>query len=1731
MEFLEKNMKRFALTQHDLRSVFAAPSKCSLRKWRPSVERMEQRVLLAGDLVARWLADDIAVEDGAVIDNWTDRVGGIGGFVQGTPTLKHNALGGRAVVEFNGSDGADVFRFDNLASPISGADDFTVALVFSTASNAATANDGPWFSHMGIVDSSTNGFATDFGVALNSSGQIVSGMGGGFGKPTATVFSTEQGLDNGESHVAIISRSATNLSVYVDDGPASSINNASSDSRSTTIDLVFGDIQSGGIPFSGQIAEVRFYHGAMNDVEASALHDDVLSFYQNAPPQANNDEYSTAEDPLLFVISAANGVLANDFDAESDPLTATLVDTPQHGSLTFNEDGSFIYSPETNFFGTDTFTYTADDFRPGTLATVSIIVTPEYDPATPISDSYKSLSGNVLQVEASDGVLANDLNPDLVDLTATLVDNIGAGDLTLNADGSFRFDPQQFVGTTSFTYQLHDGQQSSVPQTVTLHINTPPIANADSYEIDEDNVLSVTADLGVIANDIDQENDSLTATLVSPPAHGTMEFNADGSFLYTPNANYFGPDSFAYQLADWIDQSEIVTGSISVHAVDDPPNAVSDVYFTSPGTAISKLADAGVLANDWDVDSAAIDAQLVSGPSHGELQLDTDGSFHYAPNPDFIGIDSFSYQASDSNRLSELVEVQLFVGATPVEISEILTANMTSLSTRIRASIDDSFGGDARTEDWIEIQNVTDVPLDIGGFHLSDDPDSPRKWRIPDGTTIPASGFITVFASRLNITDPALDEMGMMHTNFTLQVEGEFLAINSPDGFILDAYDSYPLQVPDVTFGKTATGGSAYFLATSPGEPNGQTYDGLVDRPTANVERGFYSEAFQVELLTETANAEIRYTTDGSEPTLTNGLLYSQPVDITTTTTLRATAFLAGSLPSRTTTHSYVFLDDVINQGNSPEGYPDMFGLGPPDNHPWAPRPADYEMDPEITQSPRYKDLMDDALLAIPTVSIVTSIDNLFDTDIGIYQNTDNHGVDWERPASIEMILPDGSTAFQIDAGVRIQGGASREPWKSPKHGFRLKFKGIYGSDDLQYDWFGEGSVSKFDEIVLRAGANQAWTHHNNFEGDNRGRAQYIRDQWANDTYNAMGHAAPHNDYAHLYLNGLYWGLYNPKERPTADFMASYFGGEAHNYDVLNAGTVLDGDADAWRRLNSRDFRNLEDQALYDEFTSMLDIDSFADYMIMNHYGANIDWDSHNWYAARERVPDGKFVFIPWDEEFLFIRPNDNKIRSREAAPGRLLQSLLTNDEFRIYFADKLQKHLFNDGLLTPDSVVERWEARSSQITDAIIGESARWGDFRRDVDRQGIAGPFELLERDVQWMAERERLLNDYFPVRTGIVIEQYRSANYLPDTTAPVFSVRGGHISSTDSIELSNNGGTIYYTTDGSDPRLPGGGVNPDAVAYAGAFRLSDSVNVRTRALNGEEWSPLDEAFFVVDAVPAAPSNLRISEINFNPGQPSESEAALGISDNDEFEFIELVNISNSTLDLTSVQFVSSDVDGDTQGVRFSFVDQTLLAPNDRILVVENLVAFEARYGSDLPVAGQWSGKLSNGGEQITLVVGDQTIHQFTYDDNWFEATDGGGFTLEAVDATSADVTIWGLKEGWRASGNLGGSPGTAGVVVGDSNGDGVFDSSDLVAVFAAGEYEDEVAGNSTFEEGDWNGDGDFTSRDLVLAFQAGTYVDLVVGVDDPMSIFSLAQRTKPAISDRARTADQIFADLMEF
>lgn len=310
-----------------------------------------------------------------------------------------------------------------------------------------------------------------------------------------------------------------------------------------------------------------------------------VTVYGDIP--ADTDSYTVDEDETLTV-DAASGVLANDGDDESGTLTAAIVTGPAHGELAFNADGSFTYTPDANFFGTDEFTYQATDGdADSNIARVVITVTSQDDETTPTEDSYATNEGATLTVTAEDGVLSNDVNLDDDDLVADLVTSTTKGTLTFNADGSFTYVPNAgFTGTDTFTYTVDDGTATSDPVTVTLTVNAvndAPTGVTDSYSTNEGVTLTIGASTGVLANDTDPEDDDLTATVVDSPTHGTLTLNSDGSFTYVPTAGYSGADSFTYKANDGESDSAKITVSLNVIAdtVDtDPHDGYIDECYT-----------------------------------------------------------------------------------------------------------------------------------------------------------------------------------------------------------------------------------------------------------------------------------------------------------------------------------------------------------------------------------------------------------------------------------------------------------------------------------------------------------------------------------------------------------------------------------------------------------------------------------------------------------------------------------------------------------------------------------------------------------------------------------------------------------------------------------------------------------------------------------------------------------------------------------------------------------------------------------------------------------------------------------------------------------------------------------------------------------------------------------------------------------------------------------------------
>jgi len=417
----------------------------------------------------------------------------------------------------------------------------------------------------------------------------------------------------------------------------------------------------------------------------------------NDAPIAHNDNFTVPEEGTL-----QDSVIGNDIDVDDDSITVSLVDGPKNGTLTLNPDGSFTYVPNVDFYGTDTFTYEASDGElTSNTALVTIVVTNVNDAPVANDDSFTVDEDTELTMD----VLANDVDADKDALTVVgVVSGPSSGTLTLNEDGTFTYTPDlNFNGTDTFTYEVSDGQGGTDTALVTISVtsvNDAPVAGTDTYTVNEDTVLTVPVGTGLLANDTDVDGGTLSATLTTEPAHGTVTVNTDGSFTYTPVANYNGTDSFTYTVSDGQGGTAVGTVNITVIAVNDAPVAVTDNYSVNEDTVLTVPAGTGLLANDTDVDGGALTVIANTNPAHGTLTLNPNGTFTYTPHENYNGTDSFTYTVSDGQ------------GGTAVG-----TVNITVNPVNDRpVAVNDSFSTD---EDTPLNGNVLTNDIDVDGDALS----------------------------------------------------------------------------------------------------------------------------------------------------------------------------------------------------------------------------------------------------------------------------------------------------------------------------------------------------------------------------------------------------------------------------------------------------------------------------------------------------------------------------------------------------------------------------------------------------------------------------------------------------------------------------------------------------------------------------------------------------------------------------------------------------------------------------------------------------------------------------------------------------------------------------------------------------------------------------------------------------------------------------------------------------
>jgi len=850
-------------------------------------------------------------------------------------------------------------------------------------------------------------------------------------------------------------------------------------------------------------------------------------------------------------------------------------------------------------------------------------------------------------------------------------------------------------------------------------------------------------------------------------------------------------------------------------------------------------------------------------------------------------------------------------------------------------------------------------------------------------------------------------------------------------------------------------------------------------------ERGFYTENFDLVINISGFDVSVKYTIDGSEPNENYGI---SPInsnafailDVSNTIVVRVYAY--NNEESVLKTHTYIFVDDVFSQNNNTIinslAYPSQWGYGPQSEPglPFNSQIADYDMkiDTCLTKIPNFEQKLLDGLMEIPTMAISIEKNQIFGQDSGIYiypleETVDNYTLppnvsSWERKASIEIfndVREQDTLQIQVNAGLQISGASTRN-FDFYKHSFKLKFRSKYGAGKLKYPLYGAEAIKKYDKLQLRMVGHSS---PHDWSSTHRKETQLHKDSWAKHLQKKLSGygSAPTSRFFHLFINGIYWGIYDVTERPDDDYMADYFGGNTEDYDIIKVKEVKNGTDSVYNYMydlahsiydtqyslvaNSNELKNV-----YEEIGTMLDITKFTDYILQNIYLVNMDWINNNWWAARNNKQNGKFQFFVWDAEIILNDAGISNSRIIKAGidnamykyhPIDLHQRLLEIPEYQMKFVDNIQcRCIEEDGILNPENLVESYKLFEQKIHNASLLEFARWGDVRstyyayEPICHNVITKTLQEYETE-KFPYLLDKMLEFYGNQKTFALFPRYIVKEWSSDIRKYVykdvfnfkavqFSKLGGEVANGYQLKLTNPNtkynnnnqlipaGDIYYTTDGSEPRNIDGTVSASAIKYTSPIIIDKYMMIKARVFENSLDYTLRGANYTINNCWSAMcpreffpigyyDDLVINEIHYHP-------ADIGTVSGSNLEFLEIKNTGQSELNITNIKF--------TEGIKYQFPVGAKIASNAYILLASNAVAVENYYNTT--VDGEYQGKLDNGGELIELSRPDGVkINAVDYDDSWDIRTDGGGASLSLLLEKNKKENNH-LAENWAGSAN---------------------------------------------------------------------------------------------------------------
>ena len=600
-------------------------------------------------------------------------------------------------------------------------------------------------------------------------------------------------------------------------------------------------------------------------------------------------------------------------------------------------------------------------------------------------------------------------------------------------------------------------------------------------------------------------------------------------------------------------------------------------------------------------------------------------------------------------------------------INEIIAANKTILA--------DSNG---EYDDWIEIYNNSNSPINIAGYHLSDDPLDPTQYIIPTSnaalTTVPANGYLIFWAD--NDT-----EQGANHTNFKLSASGGSVHLYHTDGTTLEDEVTFPAMGDDYSYGRLQDGGKIWvvFSTPSPNITNSASQPQL-SQPVITPASGIYIGTQAISMSAEVGTT-IYYTTDGSEPT-TSDYLYNDSFTIDSTKSIKAIATKSGSTNSQIQSNSYI--------------------LNP------------------TTQ------------LAILHVTIDPIY--LWDDEIGMYTDgtngtigpctfedvpPKNYNQDWEYQGNVTLYEKDGTIAFNEGCGLSISGGCSR---RSAQKSFNVSFKKEYGIGTLEYKLFDNKEETEWEGFKIRSGGsyNANWRIVDAF------RQKLIEDELDIDQQSSRPVA--------VYLNNEYWGFYNIRDRVNSGYVKTHYPKlDADNIDIIKlpkadasdwhwiVESVKQGDNIAYHALDDYMTNNsLAEDSHYEYVETKIDIDSYLDYIISNVYFNNWDWPGNNLRAWRARSSDGKWRWLMSDLDhfsaggaatnitLLEKLITDTGIRQRNPVAANFIRQLMENEKFKAEYIQRCNTYINTVWDTTRTETI--FNNMKNEVGTEIQADADKWG-------------------------------------------------------------------------------------------------------------------------------------------------------------------------------------------------------------------------------------------------------------------------------------------------------------------------------------------------------------------------------------------------------------------------------------